>query len=87
MNAHGFDFLMGCLFGSIIIPWITRVVMNDGWHHAPKSKPPIDEEVLGWLPTSGRYASITYRGPAVDGDIPEDAALYWRPMPPPPRTK
>jgi hypothetical protein len=84
MNAHGFDFLMGSLFGSIVIPWLVRVFTNDGWHLAPKRKPPIGEEVLAYMPRRGQYAALTYRGPAVDGDIPENARLYWRPMPRPP---
>jgi len=84
MNAHGFDFLMGSLFGSIVIPWLVRAITNDGWHLAPRKKPPIGEEVLAYMPRSGRYASVVYRGPAVDGDIPENADLYWRQMPKPP---
>jgi hypothetical protein len=78
------DFLAGCVTGSIVIPWLIRVFTNDGWHLAPKRKPPIGEEVLAYIPRRGQYAAVTYRGPKVDGDIPENADLYWRPMPRPP---
>lgn len=78
------DFLAGCITGSIIIPWLVRAITNDGWHLAPKRKPPIGEEVLVYIPKSGRLHSATYRGPDVDGDIPDDCHMYWRPMPKPP---
>jgi hypothetical protein len=84
MSLLNVDFLAGCVTGSVIIPWLVRAITNDGWYLAPRRKPPIGVEVLAYIPRRGQYAAVTYRGPAVDGDIPENADLYWRPMPRPP---
>jgi len=75
------DFLAGCLTGSVVIPWLISAFTNNGWRFAPKHKPPIGEEVLMYIPKTGRLGSCIYRGPEVDGDIPENADLYWRPFP------
>jgi len=74
---------MGTLCGSIIIPMIIRLFTKNGWNLAPKVKPPIGEEVLACSIQNGKveYTALTYHGPAVDGNIPEDAKIYWRKWP------
>ncbi len=81
------DFLVGCLCGSLIIPALVRLWNTgrlDGWARAPGRKPPIGETVLAWVPGETRCHATTYNGPEGGGEIPEDAELYWRPMPAPP---
>lgn len=82
------DFLAGCLTGSFIIPPLVQLWSTgrlDGWTRAPRRMPPIGARVLAWQPDERKVVALVYNGPDGGGNIPEDAELYWRPMPPPPR--
>jgi hypothetical protein len=78
------DFLAGCICGAFLIPMLVRLVSTgriDGWSRAPRRMPPAGETVLACVPGK-RITAVTYNGPEGGGDIPEEAELYWRPMPP-----
>lgn len=82
------DFLAGCLTGSFLIPPLVRLWSTgrlDGWSRAPRRLPPTGERVLAWSPNVRKVLATVYTGPDGVGNIPEDAELYWRPMPAPPR--
>jgi len=83
------DFLIGCLCGSFVIPPLVRLLSTgrlDGWYRAPRRMPPVGQTVLAWNPEQpGSMMAVTYNGPDGGGNIPEDAELYWRLMPSPPR--
>jgi hypothetical protein len=76
--------LVGCLCGAVVFPRIVRRIVTgrwEGWTDARREKPPIGDTVLACMPCTDVHA-VTYNGPDGGGDIPEDAELYWRPMPP-----